>query len=246
MVIYQPSRKSGRLKGSKLQVQDRGKRIKFEIFQLLQSPDVASGLDAIARFPARKVINSLFLALCSGDEQVKWRAVTAMGRVVGQLADEDMEAARMVMRRFMWNLNDESGGIGWGCAEAMGEIMAGQAGLASEYVHMLLSYIQPDGNYLEHPLLRRGALWGLGRLAQTRPELLHHWEATRHMIPYLEDGDAPARGLAVWSLGLLGAGPVRSRIEALLSDDAEIQLYRDGRLISCRIRELAAEAWSSL
>ncbi|MBF0510416.1 MAG: HEAT repeat domain-containing protein [Deltaproteobacteria bacterium] len=223
-------------------VQDRGKRIKFEIFQLLQAPDAALGLDAIARFPARKVINPLFLALCSGDEQVKWRAVTAMGRVVGQLADDDMEAARMVMRRFMWNLNDESGGIGWGCAEAMGEIMAGQAGLASEYAHMLLSYIQPDGNYLEHPMLRRGALWGLGRMAQTRPQLLNQWEAARHLMPYLEDGDAQARGLAVWSLGLLGAGPVRSGIEALLSDEAEMQLYRDGRLIFCRIKDLAAEA----
>ncbi|MBF0496625.1 MAG: HEAT repeat domain-containing protein [Deltaproteobacteria bacterium] len=236
----------GQLKGSKLHVQARGKRIKFEIFQLLQSPDAALGLDAIARFPVRQVVNPLFLALCSGDEQVKWRAVTAMGRVVGQLADEDMEAARVVMRRFMWNLNDESGGIGWGCAEAMGEIMAGQAWLASEYVHILLSYIQPDGNYLEHPLLRRGALWGLGRLAQTRPQLLNQWEAARHLRPYLEDGDASARGLAIWSLGLLGACPVRSGVEALLSDEAEMQLYRDGRLVSCRIKDLAAEAWSRL
>jgi len=37
------------------------------------------------------------------------------------------------MRRLMWNLNDESGGIGWGNPEAMGEILACHEALANEY-----------------------------------------------------------------------------------------------------------------
>jgi len=53
-----------------------------------------------------------------------------MGRVVSSLAEKDMESARVVMRRLMWNLNEESGGIGWGCPEAMGETMARSAPLA--------------------------------------------------------------------------------------------------------------------
>ena len=56
-----------------------------------------------------------------------------MGALVFSLAEQDMESARVVMRRLMWNLNDESGGIGWGSPEAMGEIMARHSGLAEEY-----------------------------------------------------------------------------------------------------------------
>ena len=75
------------------------------------------------------------------------------------------------MRRLMWNLNDESGGIGWRARpEAMGEIVARSERLADEYGHILISYLDPDGNYLEHPLLQRGLLWGIGRFAHARPE----------------------------------------------------------------------------
>ena len=55
-----------------------------------------------------------------------------MGAVVAHLAEKDMESARVVMRRLMCSLNDESGGIGWGAPEAMGEIIASHEGLASE------------------------------------------------------------------------------------------------------------------
>ncbi|NIR18057.1 MAG: HEAT repeat domain-containing protein, partial [Desulfobacterales bacterium] len=74
------------------------------------------------------------------DQDVRWSAVKAMGRVVAKMADEDMESARVIMRRLMWNLNDESGGIGWGSPEAMAEILTCHDGLAKEYAHILISY----------------------------------------------------------------------------------------------------------
>ena len=63
-----------------------------------------------------------------------------MGQVVSNLADTDMESARVIMRRLIWNLNDESGGIGWGSPEAMGDIMACHERLAGEYHRLLVSY----------------------------------------------------------------------------------------------------------
>ncbi len=95
-----------------------------------------------------------------------------MGMVVSNLADHDIESARVVMRRLMWNLNDESGGIGWGSPEAMGEIMARHSRLAQEFASILVSYINPDKNYIEHEILQRGVLWGIGRLAYERPEFV--------------------------------------------------------------------------
>ena len=71
-----------------------------------------------------------------------------MGAVVEKLAWEDMEGARVIMRRLMWSLNEESGGIGWGAPEAMAEIMARHLELAREYSHMLISYMDYEGNFL--------------------------------------------------------------------------------------------------
>jgi hypothetical protein len=95
-----------------------------------------------------------------------------MGRVVAAMATEKPEQARIVMRRLMWSLNDESGGIGWGAPEAMGEIMARNKTLAREYRNILVSYTNPQGNYLEYEPLRQGADWAMDRVRGVYPDFL--------------------------------------------------------------------------
>jgi hypothetical protein len=75
-----------------------------------------------------------------------------------------MEHARIIMRRLMWTLNDESGGIGWGVPEAMAEIMINHKGLFKEYAHILMSYAEGGGNYLDHEPLKRGVIKAIERL----------------------------------------------------------------------------------
>jgi hypothetical protein len=221
-----------------------GRAIKRKILTLLKSKDLDRTLKELRCLPAHRVINPLFSFLYNRDEEIKWAAVTAMGAVVGKLADENMESARVIMRRLMWNLNDESGGIGWGSPEAMGEIMAGHEGLAKEYVHMLLSYTRKDGNYLENEGLQRGLLWGIGRLSEVHPELIK--DAAAHLIPYMRSSDAGIRGLAVWVMGLIGVKEARSRLVSLTEDNAEFQMFHEGRILDRRINDLAKEALESL
>lgn len=221
-----------------------GRNLKRRVFDLLNSSDLNRGLHDLCRLPARRVINPLFSFLCNSDQEVRWRAITAMGVVVANLAENDMESSRVVMRRLMWSLSHESGGVGWGAPEAMGEIMACHEGLAKEYVHILISYIMQDGNLLEHELLQRGVVWGLGRLAQVRPHLVQ--DAVPYLRPYLESGDATVRGLAAWTIGLLGAEAACSQLESLLEDNAEIQLYLNRKLVACRVSELAEQALTAL
>lgn len=147
------------------------RHLKSKIYDLLTQADEAAALEKILSVPHKKVINPLFSFIQHTDEPVKWRAVRAMGKVVSQMADHNMESARIVMRRLMWSLNDESGGIGWGAPEAMGEIMAQHRRLADEYHHMLSSYLDEKGNYLEHAPLRKGAVWAMQRLCDARPEM---------------------------------------------------------------------------
>ena len=154
--------------------------------------------------------------LCSQDESVKWAAVIALGVYVSELAENDLETARNWMRRFMWQLNEESGGVGWGVAEVMGEVMARHEGLAQEFARILVSYLDENGNYLEFEPLQKGVLWGIGRLAQVRPELLKSCSAIQYVIPFLHSSDGPLRGLAVWVLGWIGNSQSLPLIQNLL------------------------------
>ena len=218
----------------------RVKSFKQKVLDLLQAEDFSRGLEVIASLPPRRVINPLFSFLCSTEPKVKWRAVKAIGEVVKNTADEDMESAKIIMRRMIWNLNDESGGIGWGLPEAMGEVMARHEGLAGEYVMILESYIREDGNFLEHPPLQQGVLWGLGRLAQERPELLKN--VTLYLQPFLFSDDAILRGLAAWTMGLLGGSQGNGALTDLEGDTTEVTLYLNGNERKYRICELARKA----
>jgi hypothetical protein len=217
-----------------------GRQVKKMMLQLLVAEDFIKGLDEIRRLPPKKAVGPLFSYLCSLDEVVKWHAVTAMGMVISDLAASDLESARVVMRRFIWNLNDESGGIGWGCPESMAEAMACNEKLAAEYGHILISYIQPDGNYLEHEGLQRGVLWGVGRLTHTRPECMQ--TVAGFLIPYMNSKDPNLRGLAVWAVSPVLSPEAICRLQQLAHDPAGLMLYQGGQLAQYSVGQLAREA----
>ena len=148
-----------------------------------------------------------------------------------------MESARVVMRRLMWSLNDESGGIGWGSAEAMGEIMARNDLMADEYACILISYINPCGNFIDHPDLQKGILWGLGRLAQDRP---HRAEgASEFLVPFLTSSNPVLRGLAAWTASALPCNATKPLLIRLSSDNQVISLFMNGKLCEVTIGSLA-------
>lgn len=207
---------------------------------LLAGHDYEGALQRIGTSPA-KLIGPLLSLLYDTNEIIRWRAVSTIGLVVSRLAEDSHESARNIMRRLMWSLNDESGGIGWGAPEAMGEIMASNAKIALEFHRILLSYIDESGNLLEHDQLERGVLWGIGRLAQVRPELVRG--SADLIINQLRSDDAVKRGLALWVLSILGpAGCLdREPLELLREDQTEVRIYQDGRIKNFRVADLVTE-----
>lgn len=230
------------------------RKIKKQVLALLAEPDLENILAELARLPVKAVVNALFAGICRSDELIRWHGISAMGVMVSRLADEDMEEGRLIMRRLLWSLNDESGGIGWGAPETMAEIMSIHDGLAREYVHMLISYMREDGeelhqdgNFLEHETLQQGLLWGAGRLVLSRKELVLEKGMMHDLPPYLESPDGTVRGLAARAIGLFGdMVECRDQIEKMLNDEHVIRLYEDGKLRSVSVGILAEQALQRL
>ena len=217
-----------------------GKRLKTKVSEWLCLDDFDLRMKKLREYPSRQVVNSLLSCLFSLDEKIRWRAIEAIGLVVKDMADKDMESARVIMRRLMWNLNDESGGIGWGSPEAMGEILSRHQGLADEFQHILLSYTYKEGNYLELESLQQGLLWGIGRFARVRPQKVK--EAVPYILDYLESSDGSVRGLAAWTLGAVRAKEAVPRLTELTGDDAPVRIYYGGQVRIMTVRALAKEA----
>jgi len=217
-----------------------GRVLKERVRDALKTGHETRALERLEGLSPRILVSPLFGALHLMEPRVHWTAVRVMGDVCARLAGEDMEAARVVLRRMMWNLNDESGGIGWGIPEAMGEILARHEGLAGEFVNILASYSREDANFLEHQPLQLGLLWGLVRLARARPDLLR--VARPDPGPFLEAEVPALRGLAAHLAGLLGMEEARPVLERLMKDDGEIHDDLDGILPKGRVRARAREA----
>lgn len=148
------------------------RNFKREVLKFLEQDDFENQLKNIHNFPPMKVVNALLSFLVTTNQTIKKHTVTAMGEVVSRIAEEDIESARIIMRRLMLSVTEESGGIGWNTPEAMGEIMARSEQLANEYHKILISYTLGGGNELDFEGLQKSVIAGLKRLAEVHPHLV--------------------------------------------------------------------------
>ncbi len=187
--------------------------------------------EELLHYPLKSLLNPLFIALCHRKEHIRWNAVAAFGLIVPKIAENNMEDGRIVMRRFLWSLNDESGGIGWGAPEAMAAVMAASEPLRKEYLHMLISYMEDDGeelfedgNFLELPMLQRGLLWGMGQLCQAFPDIAD--ERVREDIAfYLGSEDNETAAMALWALNGAGVKIEATHLDRFLQDTSPLTIF---------------------
>jgi len=239
-----PSRKPRRGRVGMERELTGGRALKRRVLGLLRADDFSESLAELVEMPGRQVINPLFSFLLNDNEKIRWRAVLAMGAVIEHLADSDMQGARITMRRLMWSLNDESGGIGWGAPEVMAEAMARHRALADDYLSVFCSYADREGNFLEYEALQRGLLWGVIRLARQDRELVR--DMIPHLPEYLKSGDPAVRGLAAWAVGIAGAVNAAPGLKLLTDDDAEFRAYIDGEFHKRSVKDTAREALALL
>jgi hypothetical protein len=126
----------------------------------------------------------------------------------------------------------------------MGDIMARSDLVAQEFYKILISYVLPHGNFLEHDILQRGLLWGLYRLSEAKPELTS--DAASFVRPFLTSKDPFHRSLAICFAEAVGDSGAIPYLEDLIRDNSLISLYTDYQISSYKMANLAASAIAAI
>lgn len=143
--------------------------LKKSIHHALESND----LNAIASMAIknRKAISLLVRIAYDKDTLIGWRAIKAVGLIAEGLAPNDPEFLRELIRKLLWSLNDESGGIGWAAPELIGEVIASSPQSFKELIPPLTQAFDA-----EEATFRPGVVYALGRIAETAPEIAAQYQ----------------------------------------------------------------------
>lgn len=127
-----------------------------------------------------KLTNALFSASYNESKLISYRTVLSFGLHTEYLAKSNLEKVRIIMRRCVWMLTVESGGIPWNAPQIMGEIMSANKTIAEEYINVLFSYINETeygfDNFLEDVRLRKGIFYAIMRISENFPEMINQFQ----------------------------------------------------------------------
>ena len=161
-----------------------------------------------------------------------------MGTLGTRVGKRNMEQARILLRRIMWNLNDESGGIGWGSPEAMGEILCQNSKLAEEFKSILFSYLEPGGNFIEHEMLQRGVLWGVGTYLGSNSKDMNP-ETQERLSQHLLSQDVVKRVYALRALFNAKHFDNHPIPENIMADNQEVNIFINWHFITTSASAMA-------
>lgn len=192
----------------------------------------AFDLDGVDRWAEGEpqAVRTLQSFLFDADELLRWRAVEAIGRAAAVRARAGLEPVRELIRRTLWLMNDESGGLLWHGPQVVAAVLAHVPALAEEFADILASFLD------EEPF-RAGTRWALWRLAPTAG-------LSAEVVPRLEaslgDPDPAVRGHAALALSAARAGA----LPVLAGDGETFELFdpRSGALRTMTVADAARGA----
>ena len=172
-----------------------------------------------------KIVRYLISISYDKSELIAWRSIEAIGRVAALVSLESPEFGRNNIRRLIWSIRDESGGIGWSAPEMIGEIVRNNSAMYTDIPQILWSF-------MEEEFLQKGIIWAIGRIAESSPELV------QFSIPELKEYCVKARPdmrlYAVWALCKFGIIPELAQD----SENITAYLYEETQYKEVSLREI--------
>jgi hypothetical protein len=144
----------------------------------------------------RKALSLLIRMAYDKETLVGWRAIKAVGRIANVLVKTEPEFLRIAVRRLLWSLSDESGGIGWAAPELLGEIVHSDPEGFADIIPLIAEVYG-----IEEQTFRPGVVYALARIAEVAPEMIVSFQ--KIIIRSLVDTNPLIRIYALDLIGLL-------------------------------------------
>lgn len=200
---------------------------------LIQRALESNDLSAIASLSTKNkmVLSILVQSAYDKETLIAWRAIKAVGLVARELVKADYEFLRETVRKLLWSLSDESGGIGWSAPEMLGEIVSADPKKFSDIIPLIANV------YESEDVFKPGVLYALSRIAEVAPKkVIQHQDI---FMRALSDKNPLSRIHALEGIikmkKHLNFGLFLSQIEALTHDKDEVWVYGSDNFIPIEV-----------
>ncbi len=191
----------------------------------------------------RKLLSVLVRLAYDKETIVGRRAILAIGQVAMLYITSNYEFLRETVRKLLWSLSDESGGIGWSAPEMLGEIVRADPKKMADVVPLIADIFS-----IEEKVFRPGVLYALKRIAESQPEAVLPFHGL--IIIGLAENDPLCRIYSLELAMLLREAidpnhreELLTEIKKLLYDHAEALLYKDGGFIGVEVGDVADKVY---
>ncbi len=194
---------------------------------------------------SRKILSVLIRLAYEKETLVGWRAIKAIGKVASVFVNSNYDFLRETIRKLLWSLSDESGGIGWAAPEILGEIVSADPEKMADIIPLITEVY-----YIEEKVFRPGVLYALKRIAEVNPEAVVPFQQV--VLDGLTEQEPLARVYALDLVGLLDARMlpenrkcVRDALMNLLNDRSEVWIYKNDGFHGIVVGDYAKEVQNS-
>lgn len=138
------------IKGAIIGMQEKIKINKKDFLSLLEKDDFETIQKASLQ--NKNILSWLISLSYDKEDPLSWKAIEAMGHVAkAHIETQDIDTLRNTIRKLLWSMTDESGGIGWRAAELIGEIIYAEPSLFEDIIPILWSQREEE-SFLESVL----------------------------------------------------------------------------------------------
>jgi len=195
---------------------------------------------------SRKMFSVLVRLAYDKTTLIGWRSIRATGHVASLYVKNNYDFLRDAIRKLLWSLSDESGGIGWSAPEILGEIVSADPGKMSDVIPLIADIFS-----MEERVFRPGVLYALKRIGETKPEAVVPFESL--VMRGLLEQDPLSRIYALELVQILkkkfSPGDFReiiSLIENLRRDKSVAWIYRNDSFNDLEVSEMAELVYGNI
>ena len=190
---------------------------------------------------SRKVLSVLVRLAYDKTTLTGWRAIIAVGLISSVYIKSNYDFLRDTIRKLLWSLSDESGGIGWSAPEILGEIVSVDPKKLADIIPLIAEVYS-----VEEKVFRPGILYAFKRIAETDPESVSSFREIA--VRGLSEGEPLARIYALELIRMLKKqfnpeelAHIKRLVNDLTEDKAEAWVYKNGGFIGLDVGELATD-----